>query len=191
MKVSSSYNATILRITGNNNSELYYLANLYSEPIDSNEISSIISDLKMENNSEMKGHTIFSKEKWLTAMDQSENGYLFAVSMDGELYTDKSGNWEISDLQCPDGLNDIYAASDDKIFCVGVSGERVFLDGGSLDIIRDKSNRRLNAIHGISAQNVFAAGDVTNGAFKQISTAVGDGASACYSVFKELSGENL
>lgn len=36
---------------------------------------------------------------------------------------------------------------------------------------------------------VFAAGDVTTRPFKQIATAVGDGATACYTAFKELRKE--
>lgn len=54
------------------------------------------------------------------------------------------------------------------------------LDNGSIIVDRDQKT---------SVPSVFAAGDVTNRPFKQIVTAAGDGATACYSAFKELRKE--
>jgi thioredoxin reductase (NADPH) len=54
------------------------------------------------------------------------------------------------------------------------------LENGS--IVIDKNQKT-------SVPNVFAAGDVTDRPFKQIATAVGDGATACFAAFKELQRE--
>lgn len=56
----------------------------------------------------------------------------------------------------------------------------VNLSNGS--IVVDKDQRT-------NVQGVFAAGDVTDRPFKQIATASGDGATACYTAFKELRAE--
>jgi thioredoxin reductase (NADPH) len=54
------------------------------------------------------------------------------------------------------------------------------LKDGSIVVNKDQST---------NVPNVFAAGDVTDRPFKQIATASGDGATACYTAFKELRKE--
>ena len=46
-----------------------------------------------------------------------------------------------------------------KVFAVGEKGERVQITDNSVNITKDSMERCLNAVHGISAQNVFAVGD--------------------------------
>ncbi|MDA3837226.1 MAG: FAD-dependent oxidoreductase [Nanoarchaeota archaeon] len=54
------------------------------------------------------------------------------------------------------------------------------LSGGSIVVDKEQNTN----VYGI-----FAAGDVTDRPFKQIATASGDGATACYTAFKELRSE--
>ncbi|NCN51489.1 FAD-dependent oxidoreductase [archaeon] len=54
------------------------------------------------------------------------------------------------------------------------------LENGSIVVDKDQAT---------NVKGVFCAGDVTNRPFKQIITAAGDGATACYTAFKELRKE--
>jgi hypothetical protein len=157
MAKQGNYNATVLRITGVGIDQLYFLSNVYPRIFDPDAVTSMIATLAYKPN--VKWETIFSVETWLTSMDQSKGGNIFVVSMDGELHSNRAGKWEMMDLNCPEGLNDVWACSDDEIFSVGIRGDRVHLIGSSLEVTRDKLGRRLNAVHGTSNNNVFAVGD--------------------------------
>ncbi len=94
---------------------------------------------------------------------------------------------------------------EDKLSAVKLkSGETIYLDGLFIEI-GGTPNTKLAQELGLelsdgsivvdkeqktSVVNVFAAGDVSDRPFKQIATAVGDGATACYTAFKEIRKEN-
>jgi thioredoxin reductase (NADPH) len=83
------------------------------------------------------------------------------------------------------------------------SGEELELDGlfieiggtsniklaEELDLELDKGNIKVDMNQRTNVSGVFAAGDVTNKPFKQMITAAGDGATACYTAYKELQKE--
>jgi hypothetical protein len=98
-------------------------------------------------------------ESWLTSMDQTPSGRLFAVSMEGELHYGEEETWATMNLECPDGLNAIWAASDRDLFAVGLAGWRVRISNMVPHVNRDTRERRLNAVHGTSPENIYAAGD--------------------------------
>jgi len=58
-----------------------------------------------------------------------------------------------------------------------------------LDLELDKGNIAVDKNQKTNVPGVFAAGDVTNRPFKQMISAAGDGATACYTAFKELQKE--
>jgi hypothetical protein len=98
-------------------------------------------------------------ESWLTSMDETPSGNPFAVSMEGELHYPENGTWTTMNLACPDGLNAVWAASDHDLFAVGLAGWRVRVTDLVPRVDRDPKERRLNAVHGTSPDNVYAAGD--------------------------------
>ena len=75
------------------------------------------------------------------------------------MHISKGNKWNILDLECPDGLNSVWASNDDEAFAVGLNGERVRVIGQTVTVVRDPEARRLNAIHGTSSANVYAVGD--------------------------------
>jgi len=103
-------------------------------------------------------------------------------------------NTEVSELIGEERLEKIKLNNDSEIELDGLFieiggvpntklSEELGLELENGSIIVDK-NQKTNI------PNVFAAGDVTDRPFKQIATAVGDGATACYTAFKELRSEN-
>lgn len=156
MEINDTHNTSIVGITGENNKKLHALANLYYEPIDPESILSVI--VSLEHKPEVRWNTLHTIEQWCTSMDQSEGGSLFVVTMEGELHFYKEV-WNVINLDCPDGLNSVWAASDNEAFIVGLSGERIRVIGEKVEIIREPSESRLNAVHGSSSSNVIAVGD--------------------------------
>jgi hypothetical protein len=151
------HNTTIVSITGIDKERLHILSNLYCEPFDSESVLSVVS--KLAHNPGGVCDTYYSTETWCTSMDQSTGGTLFVVSMEGEMHVSKGNKWIILDLECPDGLNSVWASNDDEAFAVGLNGERVRVIGQTVSVDRDPEPRRLNAIHGTSSANVYAVGD--------------------------------
>ena len=62
-------------------------------------------------------------------------------------------------MECSDGLNGVWAASDDEIFAVGLQGECIHLASKSLNVSVDSQKRKFINVHGSSRNNVFAVGD--------------------------------
>ena len=147
---------TFLSITGTNNLELQFLANLSREISEPDSNWSVIAD--MAHRPAINWAKVYEAKSWLTSMDRSLGGILFAVSMDGKLHSDKIGTWRVRDLRCP-GLNAVWAASDDEVFAVGESATRVNVLGTVVNVVRGLPEQRLNAVHGTSPQNVLAVGD--------------------------------
>ena len=151
------HQTTIVGIAGTSNEDVYLLANLYQEPLDPEEIFSVVG--RLSHRPLEQGTVIYDTETWLTSMDRSNEGSLFTVSAEGELHFLKQGKWSVLDLNCPDGLNAVWAAANNKVFAVGSKGERVQITDNSINLTKDSMERCLNAVHGISAKNVFAVGD--------------------------------
>ncbi len=88
-------------------------------------------------------------------MDQSPGGYLYAISMEGELHHNRNGGWEVINIDCVCPTN-IWAYSDDELFVTGFGGELVRVKGGTIDTL--DNSRCLMDVHGSSASNVLAVG---------------------------------
>jgi hypothetical protein len=147
---------TFLSVTGVNNQELQFLANL-SPPISESESNwSVIGNLA--HRPDIGWTKIYEFDSWLTSMDRSVGGSLFAVSLDGRLHSNHTGAWGEMDLRCP-GLNSVWAATDDGAFAVGEGATRVRIAGMGATAIRGTPQQRLNAVHGTSPENVLAVGD--------------------------------
>ncbi len=148
---------TFVSLIGSNKEDLYLLANLNYVPFDPGEILSVV--INLSHTPMGKWFRIYREETWLTSMDRSKNGSLFAVSMEGELHSYKQENWSTLDLKCPYGLNAVWAATDDEVFVVGLKGERIQITENSINLTKDPKERRLNSVHGLSTKKVFAVGD--------------------------------
>ncbi len=153
----SGHTGTIVSVAGTDNLNLRMLFNLYYEPLDSDEILSMVAEGR--HNPDVHWESIHQHPGWLTHLVQTGAGSLFAVSMDGELHTDRRGEWEVLDLGCEGGLNAVFAAGEDAVACVGNDGARVTLRGDAVRVDHDPRGRRLSAVHGTSARNVIAVGD--------------------------------
>jgi hypothetical protein len=146
---------TLLGITGSSHTDLQFLANIspaVSEP-DSN--WSIIG--KMMHKPRIDWAKDYEVGSWLTSMDSSGAGRLFAVSNDGKLHSNRAGPWAVTDLRCP-GLNGVWAASDQEVFAVGQSAVRVNVIGSVTNVVLGLPTQRLSAVHGTSRANVLAVG---------------------------------
>lgn len=157
MANEQEHNATIIGITGIDKQRLHILSNLYYEPFDSESVLSVVSKLAHEPGGACD--TFYNTETWCTSMDQSSEGTLFVVSMEGEMHISKGEQWSILDLECPDGLNSVWAADDNEAFAVGLNGERVRVIGQTVTVDRKPKAQRLNAVHGTSSANVYVVGD--------------------------------
>lgn len=158
MENENEVGVSLVRVAGANINELRVLGNMYYLPMDPDEI---LSDISVWNYAKDRASSAkeYGPETWLTAMAQSDSGYVYSVSMEGELHHNRLGQWSVVDLKCPDGLNDIWAVSDDELFTVGMLGERIHIVDNEIDFVVDEDKRRLNAVHGSSNTNVFAVGD--------------------------------
>jgi hypothetical protein len=154
---SEEHHTTVVGLTGHEQKHLHMLANLSPKISDPEAIWSVITTLAHKPDFECERE--YMVESWLTAMDETPSGQLFAVSMDGELHYTKKGEWTVKDLKCPDGLNAIWAASDTLLFAVGGNGCRVKIEETMGELTLDKKERGLNAVHGTSPENVYAVGE--------------------------------
>lgn len=157
MENKQSHQTSIVSIVGLNNNELKILANQYYEPFDPDSVLSAV--VLLEHNPDVKWNKIHSIEQWCTAMDQSGGGTLFVGSMDGELHLFKKNKWIVLNLDCPDGINSVWAADDSQAFIVGLGGERIRVIDEKIEVIREPNSPRLNVIHGSSETNVISVGD--------------------------------
>jgi len=148
---------TLLSIAGRDSKHLYALANLAPTVDDPDSIWSVV--IELSHKPEVLWKRTYMMETWLTSMGQSSEGYLYAVSMDGDLHTNRTGSWVVHDLDCPAGLNAIWVTSDTEIFAVGEVGKCVRWSGGNTDVFDRIPRVSLNAIHGRSASDVYAVGD--------------------------------
>lgn len=151
------HHTTIISITGEHHNSLHFLANLSPTVSDPDSIWSVVATLS--HRPEVQWTRMHMVESWLTSMDKTPSGKLFAVSMDGELHYVENRTWTSMDLGCPEGLNAIWAASDRDLFTVGLAGWRVRITDMVPQLSRDVRERRLNAVHGTSPEDVYAAGD--------------------------------
>lgn len=157
MHDKQDHNTTIVSLSGRDHNNLHFLANLSPTVSDPDSIWSVVA--RLAHRPEVRWTRLHMIESWLTSMDETPSGNLFAVSMDGELHYVQNSAWTTMDLGCPDGLNAIWAASDRDLFTVGLAGWRARITDMVPQVNRDTKQRRLNAIHGTSTENVYAAGD--------------------------------
>jgi len=151
------HNTSIVSIVGKDNKHLFLLANLYYAPFDPESVLTVV--VSLEHKPEVSWNTIHSMEQWCTSMDRSLGGNLFVVTMEGELHKFDGNQWGVTDLNCPDGLNSVWAANDNEVFIAGLGGERIRVINDQIELSKDPNNIRLNAIHGSSVTNVVAVGD--------------------------------
>lgn len=147
---------TFLNVTGTSNEKLNFLANLSPTVSEPESNWSVIGQLA--HRPDINWKKMYEAEAWLTAMDESAGGSIFAVSVDGRLHSGIAGQWSELDLHCP-GLNAIWAASDNEAFAVGEKDVRVRALGGNVNTVVGAEGNRLNAVHGTSSKNVVAVGD--------------------------------
>ncbi len=154
---NETYSATLVSIVGQSHKQAYVLGNLYEEPFDPEYVTSVV--LELEHKPNVKWKKLYSTPSWCTSMDRSFNGVLYVVSMEGEVHIFEAQSWQTVDLQCPDGLNSVYAANEDEAFMVGLSGQCVHWKSNNFTKIQEPGKRRLNAVHGCDADHVIAVGD--------------------------------
>jgi len=153
----SDRETTFLSITGTNSQELQFLANLSPTISEADSNWSLIGNLALRP--ALNWAKLYEGDSWLTSMARSPRGFLFAVSMNGELHSNRTGTWAVTDLACP-GLNAVWAAPDEEVFAVGLDGTRARITGASIDITSGEGSvERLNAVHGTSSRNVLAVGN--------------------------------
>jgi hypothetical protein len=158
MSTASDHHTSLISIVGTHTRELQMLANLSPLVDDPESILTVIVSLVHE------ATTTWTKlreiDAWVTDLDRSSTGRLYAVDMDGQLhFTGSGGTWATRDLGCPDGLVSLWVESDDLLFVAGDHGERVRISGKQVDVAKDDQERRLNAVHGCSADDVYMVGE--------------------------------
>jgi hypothetical protein len=156
--LSSDYEANVLNIAGDGPAKMFLLATLSPPDAEPEEIDSVVAELS--HKPPVSWRLLYEHEGWLTDLDRSPGGGLFCVSADGELHALRGRKWSVLDLGCPDGLNAVWAASDDEVFAVGVNGARVRVGpGGAVDRVLAKEERWLHDVHGTARDSVYAVGD--------------------------------
>jgi hypothetical protein len=154
MAENTDHDTTLITVTENSQEQTFLLANLAPPDHDPESIWSVVYEIQ-EGEFELN-HEV---EAWLTALRSSPNGRLLAASMDGELYTYDGRKWVTRDLECEDGLNDLWVIDDKLAVAVGERGERVMIRGARAEVVRDDRQRRLNAVRGSAAERIIAVGD--------------------------------
>jgi photosystem II stability/assembly factor-like uncharacterized protein len=157
MATASDHLTTVLGIVGVDVRELYFLANLALPGSPADAIVSRVARLSYEPVESWD--VLYRVKEWLTGLDRSAGGTLFASAMDGQLHVGRGPAWTAIDTRCPKGLNAVWAASDDQAFAVGQAGVRVRLQGAAVSVDADPAARRLNAVHGTSPGHVITVGD--------------------------------
>lgn len=147
---------TFLSVTGASNQVLQFLANISPAISEAESNWSVIANLS--HRPTIDWTKVYEAEAWLTSMDRSSGGVLFAVSLNGRLHSNSTGSWTETNLACP-GLNAVWAAGDDEAFAVGENATRVHVLGTDVIVVAGLPTQRLNAVHGTSSQNVLAVGD--------------------------------
>lgn len=153
----NNHQTSIIGITGKDSKSLHFLANLYYEPFDSESVLTVICKLSHKPN--VKWKKIYSIETWVTSMDESIDGDIVAVDMDGLIYKINKSTFNKLDLNCPEGFNDVFTHSNDTTFAISLQGRIVKLKGTQFETFEDTLHRRLNAIDGLSNSIIYVAGD--------------------------------
>jgi hypothetical protein len=154
MANGKDHDTTLITVTGTPDGDSYLLTNLAPPDHDPESIWSVIY-----RNGEDDLEAVHEVEAWLTALRATPNGRLLATSMDGELLTGTSGKWTTRDLDCENGLNDLWVIDDSLAVAVGETGERVLLRAKRSETERDSKQRRLNRVRGTSIDRIYAIGD--------------------------------
>ncbi|HEX5749514.1 MAG TPA: hypothetical protein VFZ09_25015 [Archangium sp.] len=158
MSNQPDHQTSLISIVGTHPRDLQLLANLAPPVDDPESIFSVVGSLQHET--PVTWTKMYEAEAWVTSMIRSPTGRLYAVDMEGQLHsTDTAGKWTTRDLGCPDGLIDLWVASDDELFAAGDQGDRVHFSKGKVELVRDPTNRRLNAVHGCAPNDVYMVGD--------------------------------
>jgi thioredoxin reductase (NADPH) len=100
---------------------------------------------------------------------------------------------EVKELIGKDKLEKVKLSNGDKIKLDGlfieIGGTSNVKLAEELDLELEKGDIKIDLAQRTNVPGVFAAGDVTNRPFKQMISAAGDGATACYTAYKELQKE--
>jgi len=149
---------TIVGLTGKKREQIHLLANMAPTVSDPDDICSVVATLR-DSDAGFHLDTDILLEAWLTSLDETPSGHLYAVSMEGDLHYVKNKTWTTLDLQCPDGLDALWAASDRVLFAVGDDGACVRIVDMLPTRSVDKKKRTLNHVHGTSPDDAYAVGD--------------------------------
>ena len=134
-----------------------------------------------------KVYIIYRKDKF-TKPDQT-----WVEQVEKEKKIEIIFNAEVSKLIGKDKIEGVEIEIEDKKEKLKLDG--LFIEIGStpntelaqkLGIELDKGEIAVDKNMKTNVEGAFAAGDITNNPFKQISTAVGEGSIAAYSAYKEL-----
>ena len=153
------YRTSLITATGNDLRKMHLLANVSPRVGDPEEIISIVADFSVDEQFEFTGVPVHQLDSWLTAMEEPKTGVLYAVSMDGELHSYRGRSWSVLDLDCPEGIIRMWAASEDEVFAAGGAGEKIHVVRSIPEIDRDKKSRCLRGVHGVSKNHVIIVGD--------------------------------
>lgn len=157
VKRLDEYRTSAITVTGNDLRKMHLLANVSPRVGDPEEIVSVVADFSVDD--DLTAVPIHQVDSWLTSMEEPKSGVLHAVSMDGELHSRRRGTWSVLDLDCPEGIMRIWAASEDEIFGAGAAGEKIRIVRRTPEIDQDKKKRCLNGVHGTSGSHVIIVGD--------------------------------
>lgn len=152
------YRTSLITATGNDQ-KMHLLANVSPRVGDPEEIVSVVADFSIDDQFEFTGVPIHQVDSWLTSMEEPKRDVLYAVSMDGELHSYRGGSWSVLELDAPEGIIRMWAASEDEVFAAGGAGERIHVVRGIPEIDREKKGRCLNGVHGTSKSHAIIVGD--------------------------------
>jgi hypothetical protein len=102
---------------------------------------------------------IYKVKRWLTALWLSPKGHLYAVDGDGNLHTNNSGKWQVTDLNCREGLTWIWGLDDNTIFACGRKGAIVRLKGAQWEMFNDNVDGNLYGLHGTAPTDLYVVGE--------------------------------
>ena len=146
--------ANLITVAGRETGNTFLLVNISPPDNDPEEIWSVVYENKPDELESI--HVVHS---WLTALRATPDGRLLAVSMDGELLSSGPRGWTTRDLECEDGINDLWVVDNALAAVAGERGERVLLRSRRSDKTEDKTQRCLNCVRGTAPDRIFAVGD--------------------------------
>lgn len=148
---------------GHNDTDLYVLVVVNSNPMDTTTIGSGIGTIDVRNDS-ISYHPVWDIQSWLTSLWMSPSKIIYATSVDGFLWRFQLGKKKsLTQIPiCPsNALNALWGTDDETLFVGGANGFLAQVRNGKVYQHKDMNSLSGNItnIFGRSRDDVYAVGD--------------------------------